>query len=156
MSYDSSNNIRITSDPLLTDDGNDTSKSDPQIFPWKTVQQKHSEQRIAKVWKALPRKLGVSWSSEGQLLPMGQRRQGGSSGWQGRTSQPGPVPLNQEQGRSGGSWGSPRPGHQIAPWGWGWDEASLGHWPVVGGQDPNHGGRLESVPAWGGHARQWG
>lgn len=146
MSYDSSDSIRITSDHLLTDDGNTTSKSGPQIFPWKRIQQKHSQQKIAKVWKALPRKLGVSWSSEGQLLPMGQRRQGGSSEWQGRTSQPGPVPPSQKQGRPGGSWASDTSMGMGTAWGQ----------PAGGGQDPNQGRGSESAPAWDVHARRWG
>lgn len=55
MSYDSSDSIRITPYHLLTDDAKNTSKSGLQIFPWKETHQKRSEQKIAKVWKALPR-----------------------------------------------------------------------------------------------------
>lgn len=81
-------------------------KRSPNISTKKEIQQKHSEQNIEKVWKALPKKLHVSCCTESQLRTTGQRRRGGSSGWMGRTSQPGPATLSEEQDRLGGSWGA--------------------------------------------------
>lgn len=51
-----------------------------------------------------------------------------------------PPQPGAEQGRPGGSRGNPKTGHRTPLWGWGRDEASLGHRPAGGGQDPKQGG----------------
>lgn len=155
MSYDSSTSIRITSDHLLTDDGNDTSKSVLQIFPWKAIQQNHSEQKIAKVWKALPRKLGVWWSSEGQLLPTGQRGQRCSSGGRAEHFSHGQSPATRSRAGQAAAGVTPNLGIRHLC---GDGDGMRPVWDIdlrVGVRTQSRE-KKQSALGWGARARQWG